>query len=71
MLALLYLVNFFQPPLDTLKGPFVSDIVNEEDALSPSGIRSDDSAESALTTCVPELELDTLSVDEYDGLLEC
>lgn len=63
------LIYLFDPSVDAIKGPAVGDVVHENNSLCSPGIRSENGAESSLTRCVPELQLDSSPVQEDGGRL--
>ena len=48
-----YLINFFEPSINSLEGPLVSDVIDQKNTLSPPRVRPNDGTESTLTTRVP------------------
>lgn len=66
------LLHLLQPPVDPVKAPLVRYIVHEDHALGTARIRSDDGAEAALARCVPQLQADSLAVQQdRGGLVSC
>lgn len=63
------LVYLFDPPVDSIKGPAVGDVVHQYDALCSSGVGPENGAESSLTRRVPELQLDSAAVQQDGGRL--
>ena len=64
--VLLYLSD---PSVHTLETPLVCDVVNKEDSLSTSRVAPDDGAEPALAARIPDLQLDSLPVNQDSGCL--
>ncbi len=55
-------VNFMKPLLDIIEGFIVSHVINDNDTVSPSVVGWGDGTEALLSSSVPNLELDCLSV---------
>lgn len=66
-----YLFHFFQPPVNSVKAPFVRDVVDEYYALSTARIRSYYGAETSLSGRIPQLQFDTFAVQQYCRCLVC
>ena len=61
-----------KPSGDSFERPFVCDVVDQENALSPPRVGTDDCAEPALTARVPQLKFDTLPINQnYRGFVSC
>ena len=56
------LVNFAHPLRHLRKRISVSDIVCDDDTMSTLVIRRSDSLKSLLTSCIPNLKLDSFSI---------
>lgn len=54
-----------EPLLDIVEGLVVRDVVDDNDTVGSSVVGGGDGAEAFLSGCVPNLELDCLSV-EFD-----
>lgn len=61
------LINLSDPPVDAIKRPAVSDVIHQQDPLSPAGVRAKDGAEPPLTWRVPELQLHSPPVQKDGG----
>lgn len=59
-----YLFHLLQPSTQAVKTPLVGDVINQYDALRTARIRSDDGAEATLAGRVPDLQFDTLAVQQ-------
>lgn len=59
------LLDLTDPVADTLKGATVRDVVNEQNALRATKVRSGDCSETLLAGRVPDLKLDLGAVDIY------
>lgn len=66
-----YLFHFFQPPINSVKTPFVRDVVDEYYALSTTRIRPYYGAETSLAGCIPQLQFDTFAIQQYCRCLVC
>ena len=56
------LLDLRHPISDALKGAAIAHIIHKQDALCTTEIRRRDRAETLLASCVPDLQLDTLSI---------
>ena len=56
------LLDLGYPVSDGLEGPAVGDVIHQEDALRAAEVGRGDGAESLLSGCVPDLELDALTI---------
>lgn len=68
---LVYLFHFFQPPVNSVKTPFVRNIVDEYNALCTTRIRSYYRAETSLTGRIPQLQFNTFAIQQYCRCLVC
>ena len=67
-----YVVDFVKPSGDSFERPFVCDVVDQENALRPPRVGTDDCAEPALAARVPQLKFDTLPINQnYRGFVSC
>merc|ERR1740138_246150 len=57
------LVDLLNPTIDVVEGLPIASIVNHDDAVRPAVVGGGDRAEALLPGCVPDLELDRLTVD--------
>lgn len=60
-----HLLDLSHPVPNVVEGFLIRHVVDKEDPLCTSEVRRGDSAETLLSSCIPDLELDSLGITDY------